>query len=54
MNNSNYSTYELGDINLLSGEVLYSAKLAYKTYGSLSKKKNNVIVLPTFCTEQVM
>ena len=50
MNNSNYSTYELGDINLLSGEVLYSAKLAYKTYGSLSKKKNNVIVLPTFYT----
>ena len=50
MNNSKYSIYELGDINLLSGETLISAKLAYKTYGSLNPKKDNVILLPTFFT----
>ena len=42
--------YELGDIELLSGETLLSAKLAYKTYGALNSDKNNVILLPTFYT----
>ncbi len=50
MNNIDYDIYELGDINLISGETLLSAKLAYKTYGRLNSEKNNVIVLPTFYT----
>ncbi len=47
---SDYNTFNLGDIELLSGEILLSAKLAYKTYGSLNSKKNNVVLLPTFYT----
>ena len=50
MNVSDFNTYELGDIKLLSGETLISAKLAYKTYGSLNLEKSNVILLPTFYT----
>ncbi len=45
-----YKIYNLGDLDLLSGKTLLSAKLAYKTYGSLNSKKNNVVVLPTFYT----
>jgi len=45
-----YETLDLGDIKLLSGEILKSAKLAYKTYGTLNKNSDNVIVLPTFYT----
>jgi len=43
-------TFDLGDIKLLSGETLKSAKLTYKTYGVLNKNSSNVIVLPTFYT----
>ncbi len=50
MNNSEFSKYELGDVELLSGETLLSAKLVYKTYGALNSDKNNVILLPTFYT----
>jgi len=45
-----YETFDLGDTQLLSGEILKSAKLAYKTYGALNKNSDNVIVLPTFYT----
>jgi len=45
-----YENYNLGDVNLLSGEILPSAKLAYKTYGKLNSNKDNVILLPTFYT----
>ena len=45
-----YDRIELGDVTLLSGEVLKSAFLAYKTYGKLNQEKNNVVVLPTFYT----
>ena len=44
------NNYELGVIEILSGETLLSAKLAYKTYGALNSDKNNVILLPTFYT----
>ena len=37
-------------MKLLSGKILKSAKLAYKTYGVLNSKKDNVILLPTFYT----
>ena len=50
MNVENYNTFDLGDVKLQSGEILLSAKLAYKTYGSLNSDKTNVIVLPTFYT----
>ena len=45
-----YETFDLGDVKLLSGEILKSAKLTYKTYGTLNKTSDNVIVLPTFYT----
>jgi len=45
-----YETFDLGDIKLLSGKILKSAKLAYKTYGTLNKNSDKVIVLPTFYT----
>lgn len=45
-----YQILELGDFPLLSGETLVDAKLAYQTYGTLSPKRDNVIVMPTFYT----
>lgn len=45
-----YDKFELGDVTLLSGEILSSAFLAYKTYGKLDANKSNVVVLPTFYT----
>jgi len=45
-----YETFDLGDVKLLSGKNLKSAKITYKTYGTLSKNSDNVIVLPTFYT----
>ena len=45
-----YETIDLGDIKLLSGKILKSAKITYKTYGNLNKNLDNVIVLPTFYT----
>ena len=46
----NYEIYDLGNIKLLSGEIIKSAKLAYKTYGSLNSNGDNVVLLPTFYT----
>ncbi len=45
-----YETFELGDVPLQSGETLRDAKLAYKTYGELSPRGDNAILLPTFYT----
>jgi len=45
-----YEKFKLGNIKLLSGKILKSAELAYKTYGTLNKSGSNVIVLPTFYT----
>jgi len=46
----NYEQFNLGDITLLSGAILPSAKMAYKTYGRLNTSGDNVILLPTFYT----
>jgi homoserine O-acetyltransferase len=46
----NYEKFKLGNIKLLSGKILSSAELAYKTYGKLNKNASNVIILPTFYT----
>ena len=45
-----YEYFDLGDVKLLSGTLLKSAKLAYKTYGTLNNSCDNSIVLPTFYT----
>ncbi|SDX92173.1 homoserine O-acetyltransferase [Ruegeria halocynthiae] len=45
-----FEIFELGDLPLLSGGTLKDAKLAYRTYGTLSAAGDNVIVLPTFYT----
>ena len=45
-----YEIFELGELKLLSGEVLQSAKLSYKTYGVLNSNGDNVVLLPTFYT----
>ena len=45
-----YQSYDLGDLQLQSGETLPDARLAYQTYGELSPSKDNVVVLPTFYT----
>jgi len=42
--------FQLGNVELLSGEVLPDAVLAYSTYGELSQDKDNVVLLPTFYT----
>ena len=45
-----YQEFNLGNVKLLSGKTLKSAKLVYKTYGKLNKDGSNVILLPTFYT----
>ena len=45
-----YEKFNLGNIKLLSGKILNSAQLIYKTYGKLNKDSSNVIILPTFYT----
>lgn len=47
-----YEVFELGDVVLQSGATLRGAWLAYKTYGKLSTKKDNVIVYPTWYSGQ--
>ena len=45
-----HEIFELGAVTLQSGVALPDAKLAYKTYGSLNARGDNVIVMPTFFT----
>lgn len=47
---SDCAYFELGDVELQSGETLRDARLAYKTYGQLNAAGDNVVVLPTFYT----
>ncbi|GAK42794.1 alpha/beta hydrolase fold protein [Paenibacillus sp. TCA20] len=47
-----YEVFDLGDVNLQSGVTLPNAFLAYKTYGVLNEKKDNVIVYPTAFGDQ--
>jgi len=42
--------FELGDVDLVSGETLKSAVLVAKSWGQLSAARDNVIVLPTYYT----
>lgn len=45
-----YGIYDLDNVTLHSGAVLPNARLAYKSYGTLNKEKNNTVILPTFYT----
>ena len=42
-----HGTYDAGDITLQSGACLPSARLSWKTHGTLSPARDNVIVYPT-------
>lgn len=48
--NEDYETFELGELELLSGAPLPDARLAYKTYGTLNPSADNAVLLPTFYT----
>ena len=47
-----YEIYDLGDVKLQRGATLRDCKLAYKTFGTLSPNKDNVIVYPTWYSGQ--
>lgn len=47
-----HDIFELGDVALQRGATLRSAKLAYKTYGTLNAQKSNAIVYPTWYSGQ--
>ncbi|WP_128928070.1 alpha/beta fold hydrolase [Bradyrhizobium guangxiense] len=47
-----YEIFEAGDVTLQSGAVFPSMKLAYKTYGTLSPARDNVIFYPTSFSAQ--
>ncbi|WP_277678049.1 alpha/beta fold hydrolase [Gracilibacillus dipsosauri] len=47
-----YEIFDLGDVTLQSGVTLPKAFLAYKTYGKLNEKKDNVIIYPTAFGDQ--
>lgn len=40
----------LGDLKLVSGEVLRDCRIGYRTYGQLNADKSNVILFPTWAT----
>ena len=48
--NRDYETFELGDLELLSGMRLPDARLTYKTYGTLNRNADNAVLMPTFYT----
>ena len=43
-----YEVYDLGDFGLSCGITLRGARVAYKTYGTLSEARDNAIVYPTW------
>ncbi len=48
---------EIGDLTLISGEVLRECRVGYRTYGQLNADNSNGIVYPTWAnsrTEQIM
>lgn len=45
---NDHEVFGLGDFTLQQGATLRGAKLAYKTYGTLSDEKDNAIVYPTW------
>jgi homoserine O-acetyltransferase len=49
---ADYEIFELGDVTLQSGAMIRNSKLAYKTFGTMSANKDNVIVYPTWYSGQ--
>src|SRR3954447_6202454 len=47
-----YDNFDAGNVVLQSGVVFRSMRLAYKTYGTLNARKDNVIVYPTSFSAQ--
>ncbi len=47
---TDFEIFDLGNHPLTSGAALKNARLAYKTYGTLSPAGDNVVVMPTFYT----
>ncbi len=47
-----HQVFDAGDVPLQSGVVFPSMHLAYKTYGTLNARKDNVIVYPTSFSAQ--
>lgn len=47
-----YEIYDLGDVKLQSGATIRDCKLAYKTFGAMNAKKDNIIVYPTWYSGQ--
>ncbi len=47
-----YEIYDAGDAVLQNGATLRDCKLAYKTFGKLNAKRDNVIVYPTWYSGQ--
>jgi homoserine O-acetyltransferase len=48
MSQTDYQTFDLGDFALTEGATLRDAKLAFKTYGTLSDARDNAILYPTW------
>jgi homoserine O-acetyltransferase/O-succinyltransferase len=49
---ADYQIFELGDVTLQSGATIRNSKLAYRTFGTISANKDNVIVYPTWYSGQ--
>ena len=43
-----YLTHTFDEIKLQSGETILNAEIAYKIFGQLNSKKDNVIIYPTW------
>ena len=49
---TDYDVFQLGDVDLQCGLRLRNAWLAYKTYGELNARRDNVVVFPTYFGSQ--
>ena len=49
---ADYEIYNLGDARLQRGATIRNCQLAYKTFGTLNARKDNVIVYPTWYSGQ--
>ncbi|MGJ3251562.1 MAG: alpha/beta fold hydrolase [Elainellaceae cyanobacterium] len=45
-----YTQFQLGDIQLQSGDRLPNAQLSYVTFGTLNADRSNIILIPTYYT----
>ena len=45
---ADYELFELGDLALHKGGVLSRARIAFRTYGTLSAARDNAILFPTW------